>query len=59
MKDQKQALKKIEHLTNEQKQQLFNVEELETRLEMAAFSLTPIDGAGTDETCTKNSSCGW
>lgn len=59
MKNQNEALKKIEHLTNEQKQQLFNVEELETRLEMAVFTINPTDGPGSDETCSKNSSCGW
>jgi hypothetical protein len=59
MRNKNKILKKIEHLTDEQKQKLFDVKELETRLEMAAFSIsnTPIESH--NDGCTTDSSCGW
>ena len=43
---QKQILNKIESLSETEKMELFNVEELEVRLEMAAISVEPISGNG-------------
>lgn len=59
MKDKNKELKKIKHLTDEQKQQLFNVEELETRLEMAVFSTSNVPVDTHNDGCTTDSSCGW
>jgi hypothetical protein len=38
MEQKKQILKRIEHFTETEKLELFNVEELESRLEMAAVA---------------------
>jgi hypothetical protein len=67
MKKNIAILNKIEDLTERQKLDLFKVEELETRLEMAAFN-TIIDATNSgcsggpkdsNDGCTSNSSCGW
>lgn len=63
-------LNKIKNLTDSQKLELFKVEELETRLEMASFNVLEAIVAATNsgcsggpkdsnDGCTSNSSCGW
>lgn len=66
MENQKNFLSRIENLTEAQKLELFNVEELETRLEMAAVTALTGTNSGcqakptdTNSGCTSNSSCGW
>jgi len=61
------TLNKIEDLTDCQKLDLFKLEELETRLEMAAFNtIIDVGNSGcsggpkdSNSGCTSNSSCGW
>jgi hypothetical protein len=51
MEQKKQILKRLEQFTEEERLQLFNVEELETRLEMSAVA----GEAGTNGSCNDGS----
>lgn len=53
MEKQHQLLRGIAHLSEEERLELFKVEELETRLEMAAAT----NSADTNGTCTTNNGC--
>lgn len=46
-------LKRIEHFTEEEKLALFNVEELESRLEMAAIAAEATQNGNCNNTCNQ------
>ena len=55
MEQKRQMIQSVEHLSQQEKLELFNVEELETRLEMAAVYTGGTEGS-TDGSC-QNVSC--